>query len=124
MGAKVIEKHITFKKMNFGDHKISADYKEMPKLIKGIRRAESIIGKSKIEPNNEELKFRKLYLRKIVSKKKIIKGEIFNLNNISLMRSPNIDKLQINIKKFDRLLGKKNLKTINPFEILTKKNYN
>ena len=57
-------------------------------------------------------------------KKKIIKGEIFNLNNISLMRSPNIDKLQINIKKFDRLLGKKNLKTINPFEILTKKNYN
>jgi len=124
MGAKVIEKHITFKKMNFGDHKISADFKEMPKLIKDIRRAESIIGKSKIEPNNEELKFRKLYLRKIVSKKKILKGEIFDLNNISLMRSPNIDKLQINIKKFDRLLGKKNLKTINPFKILTKKNYN
>ena len=124
MGAKVIEKHITFKKLNYGDHKISADFKDMPKLISGIRRAETIMGKYKIGPNNEELKVRKLYLRKIISKKKIIKGETFNLENISLMRSSYTDKFQIDIKKFDKLLGKKNLRTIKPYKILTKKNYN
>ena len=96
----------------------------MQKLILGIRRAETIMGRSNIRPNNEELKVRKLYLRKIISKKKIVKGETFNLENISLMRSPNSHKFQIDIENFDKLLGKKNLRTIEPYNILTKKNYN
>ena len=124
LGAKVIEKHITLEKKNSGDHKISADKFEMPKLIKDIRRAEIMLGINNIKPNDAELKFRKIYLRKIVTKKRILKGETFNLQNIGLIRSPNFTKSAISIEKFEKLLGKKNLKLINAYKLVTKENFN
>ena len=121
MGAKVIEKHITIKKKNYGDHRFAADKKEMKDMIKGIRRAEIIKGLGYILPDKKEIKLRDQIMRKIVTKKRILKGELFSLKNISLMRH----KIKLNnslyAKDFDIILGKKNKKEINKFQILTKK---
>jgi len=47
-GAKIIEKHFTIDKnfSNFRDHKISADPKDMTKMVKKIRNIEKILGNS------------------------------------------------------------------------------
>ena len=122
MGAKVIEKHITLKKKNYGDHRFAADKKEMRDMIKDIRRAETIRGFNLIVPNKKELQLRDQIMRKIVTKKKILKGELFSLNNIALMRHKIKSKNILIAKDFDKILGKRNKKEINKFKILTKKN--
>jgi N,N'-diacetyllegionaminate synthase len=124
LGSKVIEKHITLKKIKRGDHFISADKKQMIDLVRDVRRAESIMGKKKIGPTKPEIKIRSNILRKIVTKTKILKGQLFSFKNIALMRhSKKINKLELNNKFFDRLIGKKNKKTIDKFTVLTKQNF-
>ena len=45
-GSKIIEKHFTINKgySNFRDHKLSADPKEMSKLVKSVRRSSTMVG--------------------------------------------------------------------------------
>jgi len=121
-GANVIEKHITLKKKNYGDHLLSADKYEMVKMIKNIRRAETLIGNNNIFPNKKEIKLRGKVLRKIVSKKKILKNEKFSLDNISLMRHEKNFPFELDSKNFDKIIGKKNKKALSEFKVLTKKN--
>lgn len=122
MGAKVIEKHITLKKKNYGDHRFAADKVEMRQMIKDIRRAEIIKGSDRIAPNKKEIKLKDQIMRKIVTKKKILKGELFSLNNLTLMRHKKKSNNILFAKDFDKILGKRNKSEINKFQILTRKN--
>ena len=91
-------------------------------MIKNIRRAETLIGNNNIFPNKKEIKLRSKVLRKIVSKKKILKNEKFSLDNISLMRHEKNFPSELDSKNFDKIIGKKNKKALSEFKVLTKKN--
>ena len=107
LGAKVIEKHITINKNLLGpDHEASLNPQEFQKMVIAIRNIEKAMGNGKKIPNIIEKKNLKIVRKSIVAKKKIDKGELFSLNNITSKR-PGTGMTPMNIK---RLLGKKSKK--------------
>ena len=91
LGAEFIEKHFTIDKnySNFRDHKLSADPQEMRELVSKIDQIEKLMGTGKkIIQKSEKIELG-FIRRKAVSKKRIIKGEKFNKNNIKWVRAKN-----------------------------------
>lgn len=87
MGATVIEKHITLdKNMPGPDHKASMEFNSFLEMVNGIREVEEILGNSKLEPTEEEIKNKKVARKSLVAKSKIAKGEVFNESNITSKR--------------------------------------
>jgi len=87
IGAKMIEKHLTFDKSRKGyDHGISMDQKEIKILVEKVRLAERIKGKISISFKEFQKEKRKKMLRCIVAKKNIVKGELFTKENITIKR--------------------------------------
>ena len=118
-GATIIEKHFTLNKKDVGaDHKISIVPNEFRLMVKRIRETEKLMGLYKIGPTNEEKKLRNRFHRKIVSLKKIKKGEKFSLNNVSLKRS-NSKLRGLPPKKLFKIIGKNSKKNINPNKLIT-----
>ena len=117
-GASIIEKHFTLnKKLTGADHKISIEPNEFKLMIKKIRNLEKILGKATIKPVKKEIKFRKIYHRKVVSFKKIIKGEKFTLNNLCLKRT-NFQSKGLPPKNLFKILGKSAVKNIKAHKLL------
>ena len=86
-GASMIEKHFTFDKGRKGyDHAISMNKKEMEELVKRVRLAEIMIGKGNVRFKELQKEKRETYLRCIVAKKNIQKGELFTEENITIKR--------------------------------------
>ena len=108
-GAVVIEKHITLDKLMKGtDQPGSLEEQELSQLVKEINIANRVMGSSK-KSINESTKSAKIKLRRsITSKYDIKKGEILNVNMITL-KSPG-DGLLYRDKGL--LLGRKALKDI------------
>ena len=75
-GAKIIEKHFTIDKnfSDFRDHQISADPKDMTKMIKKIRKIEKILGKNNKDIQSSEKNGLIEYTRSIASNKFLKKG--------------------------------------------------
>ena len=75
-GVSVIEKHFTYRKENqtFHDHAISADPKDMKKLVKDVRQAEIIFGSYKEKEVNRRtnnlVKYEKVLCRCYESEKR------------------------------------------------------
>jgi len=89
LGAVVIEKHFTLNKhQKGGDHKISLEPTEFEVMVKKIRLTEKMLGKGTFELSEEIKKKRKKFLRCLVAKKEIQKGDIFSLENIGFFRHP------------------------------------
>lgn len=64
MGAVAIEKHFTFdKNQPLGDHKLSADARELAEMISGIRFLEKSLGRYEKVPGEHEQRMR-VYLRR------------------------------------------------------------
>tara|TARA_B100000989_G_C19512176_1_gene459693 strand:- start:597 stop:1643 length:1047 start_codon:yes stop_codon:yes gene_type:complete len=115
-GAKIIEKHITLnRKMKGPDHKFAIEPREMIDLVDGIRRTEKILGtfERKIYPS--DLSSRKMIRRSIVSKKKILKNETINLDNIKFARPGT----GLSTSKFKLINGKKAKENIPAETLLT-----
>ena len=88
LGAKIIEKHFTLNKSfsSFHDHKISANPKEMKKMINKIREIELMLGSGKKELQISEKKNLKFMRRSIVAKKDIPKGKVIKFADIDWLR--------------------------------------
>ena len=86
-GSQIIEKHFTFNKNSIGpDHAASLNPSELKKMILLIKKYENCFGvKGKFVTKSEYENF-KIARRSIYSKKKISKGEFFNINNIAMKR--------------------------------------
>lgn len=86
-GCKYIEKHFTLSKRLKGpDHKASFGISEFKIMIKNIRKVEKILGQSekKIQKGEKNIS---MYARKsLVAKKKIYKGELFTIENLTTKR--------------------------------------
>ena len=87
MGAQVIEKHFTLnKKMKGVDHKASLNFLEFKNMVVAIRNIEKALGDSKKIVSFNEKKNLPFIRKSIVASKKIKKGEVFTVNNITTKR--------------------------------------
>lgn len=87
LGATIIEKHFTLNKKSKGpDHSSSLNPKEFSLLCQSIRKVEVSLGKNEKNLTKSEKPNFRLIRKSIVAKKFIYKGEILNLNNITLKR--------------------------------------
>ncbi len=103
LGAKVIEKHFTLdKKMSGWDHSISADPKEMEKLVKSTKLCRSLLGSYKRSISKEEKQLSRVMRRGIYVSKEIKKGQKFNDKNIILQRP----ETQLKAEFYTKLINK------------------
>jgi len=104
-GAKIIEKHFTIDKnySNFRDHKLSADPKEMLKLVQSVRRSSIMSGVYRKKISKNEKKNLKSMRRSLYAKTKINKGERITMDKIKLVRPFN----SLSSNKIEDILNKK-----------------
>ena len=104
-GAKIIEKHFTIDKnySNFRDHKLSADPKEMIKLVESVRRSSIMGGTYTKKISKNEKKNLKSMRRSLYAKVQINKGERITMDKIKLVRPFN----SLSSKKIEEILNKK-----------------
>jgi len=88
LGARVIEKHFTLDKTLPGpDHKASLEPNELKAMVTAIRNIEiAIAGSGVKEPSVSELKNKDAARKSIVASKRILKGEEFTEENITIKR--------------------------------------
>lgn len=104
-GAQIIEKHFTIDKnySNFRDHKLSADPKEMLKLVQSVRRSSIMAGTYTKKISESEKKNFKSMRRSLYAKVQINKGETITADKIKLVRPFN----SFSSKKISDVLNKK-----------------
>lgn len=116
-GAQIIEKHFTInKKLKGADHKISLEPKEFFQMVNNIRCTEKILGSKKIKLSKYIKNNKNFFLRVMVARKNIKKGEKFNLENIKFIRP--INKKGKSPKFFFQIENKKSKKNIRINQIL------
>lgn len=88
LGAVIIEKHFTLDKTFEGpDHKASLEPNELKDMVKAIRNIElAVSGNAIKEPSESEMKNIAIARKSIVANKKILKGELFTEENITVKR--------------------------------------
>ena len=85
-----IEKHFTLdKNMKGPDHKASATPEEMTELVIDVRRIETMAGEAVKKVTPSEKKNKIIARKSIVAKRKILKGEIYTVDNITCKRPGN-----------------------------------
>lgn len=104
LGATVIEKHLTLDRSSFGpDHRASLTPKEFKLMVKNIRSAELAIGRNLKIPTKNELVIAQKVRKGIYASKKIRKGSIISVNDLSIKRPAN----GIHPKYYWKLIGMK-----------------
>ena len=87
LGATIIEKHFTINRSLPGpDHKASLEPKELEDMIKKIRLVEKMMGNGLKKSMPSEIKNKNIARRSLVAAKKIIKGEVFTSDNLTVKR--------------------------------------
>jgi N,N'-diacetyllegionaminate synthase len=115
MGASVIEKHFTISKNMIGpDHKASLEPTELNLMVTAIRNIEIALGSSIKKPSQSELPNMMVERKSIVASKKIKRGEILNVDNLSVKR-PGIG---ISPMRWDEIIGTVALKNYEEDELI------
>lgn len=87
LGACVIEKHVTLDRSRVGpDHRFSSDPSEFERLVAGIRRVESQLGKGGLEPSPGEAQSRKDFRRSVVASRDIPAGTVLTREMLRLKK--------------------------------------
>ena len=87
LGAKIIEKHFTLDKNDFGpDHKSSIEPNEMYEMITSIRNIEKALGHGIKKPQASEVINKEIVRKSLVASKLIKIGEKFTHKNITSKR--------------------------------------
>ena len=104
LGATVIEKHFTLDKTLPGpDHKASLEPNELKAMVSAIRNIEKAIGGSGLkEVSKSEEKNKPIARKSIVAAKKIVKGESFTVENLTVKRPGT----GISPMQWDEVIGK------------------
>ncbi len=107
LGATIIEKHFTLdRKLKGPDQKTSLEPNELMLMVNSIRNIELALGNFEKNPTKSELKNKKIVRKSLVASKKIVKGELFTIENITAKRPGN----GISPMKLKNILGKKSKK--------------
>jgi len=87
LGAKVVEKHVTFDKNDEGpDHQASATIAEFAELVKAIRKVETLMGMSEKVFTEKELGIKSVARKSIVSKTDLPEGHVITADDICYKR--------------------------------------
>lgn len=87
LGAVAIEKHFTLDAAMEGpDHKSSLEPGQLKAMVSAIRHVEAALGDGKKEPSPEELQTLKVARKSITAKCRILKGECFTAENLTVKR--------------------------------------
>ena len=87
MGATIIEKHFTLSRTLPGpDHAASLEPCELKSMVTAIRNVEKALGDGEKKPSPSEIKNIPIVRRSIVAKKRIMKGESFSEQNLTIKR--------------------------------------
>ena len=117
LGAKIIEKHVTLSRdMEGPDHKASLDIREFKDYVKEIRKAELMLGSGNKMINKSSLRIKKLVEKSIYAKKAIKKDEMFNEDNLIILRPAG----GISSEDFYNLIGKKSKKNYKNEDVISK----
>lgn len=116
LGACVIEKHFTLNKnMEGPDHKASLEPDELKAMVLGIRNIEKAISGSGIkEPSPSEIKNKLIGRKSIIAIKRIVKGDVFNDENITTKRPGT----GISPMEWDNVIGKIASRDFNEDELI------
>jgi sialic acid synthase SpsE len=116
-GARVIEKHFTLSKnySDFRDHQLSADPKDMLKLVAGVRAIELLKGSGIKEISDCEKSNSIQMRRSIVANRDIDIGEIISIEDITWIRPGG----GIDPGDEEKVLNKTAIKKIKRFEKIT-----
>ena len=116
LGASIIEKHFIVSRDHGGvDSSFSADESEFGKMIMEIKNAWWAIGEPTLRLSEEEKKSL-MFKRSIYAVSQIKKGEIFNRQNIKVVRPG----FGLHPRHFDEVLGKPSARELNPGERIDK----
>jgi len=115
LGATIIEKHITLDRNLPGpDQSSSLEPNELKNMIEAIRNIENSLGDGLKKTTLSEKKNIPVARKSIVAKSKIIKGEIYNENNLTVKRPGT----GISPMKWDSLIGKKSNKNYDEDDLI------
>lgn len=115
LGAKIIEKHVTFNNNLDGpDHLASLNVEDFQAFVKSIRETEVILGKEKKIISYNELEVKKSLRKSCVAAKNLIKGKIISQKDI-VIRRPGTGLSPILIEK---IIGKKIKKNVKKNRLL------
>ena len=121
-GAQVMEFHFTDTRINkkFRDHKISLTFKETQNVIKDISKLRKLLGMSLKKPTKNEIKSGhiKSFRRGVYPKKILEIGHKIKMEDLTFLR-PNHG---VDARNYKKIIGKKVLKKIKPFEKISFKN--
>ncbi len=111
-GATIIEKHFTLNRSLPGpDQSFAIEPNELELMISSIRKADRTKGTGEKIVLDVEKELKQFATRAIQAKKNISKGEIFNDDNIALLR-PGERKRGAEARYYYTILGRKSLKNI------------
>lgn len=120
LGAKIIEKHVYLDGKNFGpDRDVSINFKQLAFLVKSLNQIKISLGSHK-KIYKKEIKIRQWARRSLFATKAIKKGEMLTKKNIWSIRPGT----GIPSEHFDKLIGKKIMKSIKKGKLLEKKHIN
>ena len=87
LGAKIIEKHVTFNKdLDGPDHLASLEIRDLKDFVKSIRETEIILGKSKKILSLNEIGVKKSLRKSCVASKNLSKGKILLRKDLVIKR--------------------------------------
>lgn len=116
LGATIIEKHFTLdRNMEGPDHKASLEPEELAAMVSAIRNIEKSLGTGIKEPSLSEKKNIAVARKSIVAKTKIIAGEVFTEENITVKR-PGTGTSPM---KWFEVIGTKAVRDFNEDELIT-----
>lgn len=89
LGARIIEKHITFNRAEKGeDYESALNPHEFKTLVKYIRESESALGDSHWKPlSDSQMSYRRIVLKRAVAASNIQRGSFINESNVTFKRS-------------------------------------
>lgn len=120
LGAAVIEKHFTLDKDMFGwDHKVSADYHELVKIVEGSKRIVNALGSYRRYLTKFDFEKIPAFRRSIVAARNIPSGKIIEREDLDFKRpGTGIEPKYINL-----IVGKKAKKDIKYDQLLTPEDF-
>jgi N,N'-diacetyllegionaminate synthase len=103
LGATVIEKHFTKSRELAGpDHKASLEPHELKEMVSSIRKVEISLGDGLKRPMPSEIPNKEIARKSIVASKKILKGQLFTIDNLTTKRPGS----GISPMRWDSVIGK------------------
>ncbi len=135
LGAKIIEKHITINREDWGsDHRVSSTPEEFRALVEGIRKIENsveernkwlhypnmseVLGKKEKILKKDEKLFRPIFRKALVAARNLDAGTILDSKMVYAMRPQKYIK-GLSSEKYEFVLGKKINKNLSKYEAIS-----